>query len=1508
MAGPNTFNGVTTYDCYVSGLSIELTHENIKDAFEEAGGVASVLLPKVQKGPLHIAFIRYHSEQDAYKAVQIMNGKVLRGNLIMVKRSEPKKYNKTGAVYSKTDVETFNNKPGVVTNHLPHSGSVTAKFTSTDIRYGVSPTVLKSESVIVTHVEPPLTIYIQCVNHSNDGTVLADNLQTVCSIAQPIEGRPDEKVVYGARFSVDNLWYRCKVSKYVGESESIMTFIDFGNSESKINSEIVMLPKMVQNTKPLSSACTLYGLMPIQGPADFQQKCTDQLFQLTAARQLTAEYLTGGLSNMAPEKLQTIILTRDDGVDINQEMLNDGFAKRCLKQSNAISSENNVVSTNDPIMTDTSHFDSLMKAAHEQLGTSNWINEPVVLDAYPWGSQATEQNNVFGGMPNPPDLNMPPPNMVYNERTNTPDSNMFPANTTSIRYEHDQSRLHSLNAEEIKLRAELESARKHIHLIESQVRAATSEANTLRLELEDTKRQRNQQLDQLQMENRVIMAQLSSQNESTEHLQKACNQLQNQVDENDLSLRMKTLIASVEYIKRVRKQFPSDEHSLDIIERCINVLRKEDECIVIENIQSLNSVKVLQQTYDELQTKIKQHTDFTNVEELIGPRDNARREFYEEIDNFLQHANEIPLTHRAQQLQSLIDQLTNMYGSFLETTTNAESVLPYTDMAHQYINWKSSKMSVFREARTETNTENNAVNSSLRSVLQRLCLNEAYQSEGINMAPHVDDRLTSFQKALNKEISCTDIERIPEDFGIVSSILHSLKQRLKLELGQIALLQTLHHNYCQLKTNISPWLNDKPCITDLQEICKKIKSCKSKLRHKIADLVDLEEDCDCPFEELQLLKKDVSEQRSQLQAAFQKEVNILYKLTEINEKHFPELSLQYPNTVLDSSTHGGLLLPGRNLDQFDLTPLDKSNIQLSSFCGEPILIKEYVLSEATCVNKWEFTKRASSYHDVQSPHLVNVQGIFFSKNDRQMYIQLPHFGNTLANHASLKHLNAISQFSVMRDLLSAITALHSANLVHGAIHPANVMITEDGHALLSEYNFTLSPKQRAEKPFISEHGLQFLAPEVHAGEVSKASDMYNLGMIAYWMHNPKGSNVTDLNKISEDHKLTDPTWEWTKDATQSAYLIKLLSYLLNPEPSRRLNAVEAAAFPYFSEPVCNSSEKISTHDNKDVLEETADQISHTSPVYVGTGPTSILKHNTSPRGTVDVRVTYGNATIFNLDGSGSGEDETYINDTSAPDIIQDTTHADNRVSHQINQTYTPGINDNSEPTGVTSYNETTTETIESNMDTAVSGDNDLTTGSNTESTATDDDCLEFTSSSHCTDVDREVEHTAVSQDCNGMPLNQGRTDNGDFSELTRLNKDGTMLHRSHSPFAIDDDELTALGCNNELTDVNNHIELTDCVLTSMKPTCSNGSDTMVLESLSYDVNHGNIDTTNNSDDCIIKHAAVSFEKSESTTLGENSDCDSASGDSKGFTDVCDEQKYTTLTNGDYENFVEAHVN
>lgn len=90
---------------------------------------------------------------------------------------------------------------------------------------------------------------------------------------------------------------------------------------------------------------------------------------------------------------------------------------------------------------------------------------------------------------------------------------------------------------------------------------------------------------------------------------------------------------------------------------------------------------------------------------------------------------------------------------------------------------------------------------------------------------------------------------------------------------------------------------------------------------------------------------------------------------------------------------------------------------------------------------------------------------------------------------------------LVRQILAAVQYLHDHDIVHGDLHPGNVLIVKGDRPTVKLADFGISQElhgSRAVRPDIVHHGI--MAPEVaKAGYTSRQSDIYQVGLLLYWM-------------------------------------------------------------------------------------------------------------------------------------------------------------------------------------------------------------------------------------------------------------------------------------------------------------------------------------------------------------------------------------------------------------------------
>jgi eukaryotic-like serine/threonine-protein kinase len=141
-----------------------------------------------------------------------------------------------------------------------------------------------------------------------------------------------------------------------------------------------------------------------------------------------------------------------------------------------------------------------------------------------------------------------------------------------------------------------------------------------------------------------------------------------------------------------------------------------------------------------------------------------------------------------------------------------------------------------------------------------------------------------------------------------------------------------------------------------------------------------------------------------------------------------------------------------------------------------------------------FRREAQIAARLSHPNLVKV--FDFEPQGRPALVMEYVDGGTLAETANRPD-TAVEVEALASQLLGALEHIHAAGIVHRDVKPANVLISKDGRALLTDFGIA----QPEDATRITQTGqvigtLRYMAPEVHEGErATPRSDLYSCGML-----------------------------------------------------------------------------------------------------------------------------------------------------------------------------------------------------------------------------------------------------------------------------------------------------------------------------------------------------------------------------------------------------------------------------
>ncbi|XP_053392636.1 serine/threonine-protein kinase 31-like isoform X2 [Mercenaria mercenaria] len=1042
--------GLQTFDVFIGNLPNDANERNIGKMFSPYGEISGIIVKETTKvSPPYnkFAFVKFLCEPDADKAVKELDKTNVQGSSIAVKRADDRNVQKKktfgegggrrGIRPSDTDsVESGSSRGG------PSFASIGAAIEQD--------TQSQRETVLITYVETPITLWIQTVNDENTKKIfsITEQLAALCPAAQPVTGQPDPGKVYACCFTEDSLWYRCQVKQNLGTDKYKIQYIDYGNTEEVAISSLVELAPNVANVKGLACKIQLHNtrakdLSDKQGIQFLKSLTDNQMGQLVRTRTLADG--SGSYGQIFVEN-----------VSLSESMIQAGYC-----QSRPAMGKSN-------------------QQPRQQLNDVSMLSEvpgPQMMgQSFSAGMKAQRDRNTVSPLGQPPPL-MGPPAMAQQHMPNMG----FPIH---IGQQHDQK--------EKKLQIQLSKKNQEIERIRNEKDAAYMQVEYMRSKVKT-----------LQEEYAASAAKLQ---------------------EDTLSKRINTLVALAGVVRHLREQFPTSKISC-LLEEAMALCLDKDR-VDNSKCRSLADVSTSLARYKAAQDEISKCKEQSELQDLIGTRDECRQDLHKSLSACLEEMEQLPLDTRSKLVQETQMKLVSTYTEFLKL--DVQDVPALENVAPGFTTWKTKKDLEFGDVRTATDYCEGALQTALNQVKQNISVETISKTEKSDV--DIDDLFKTYAHALQREINVTDLVH-GKDANFVAVVIASVRKELHQEAATLENISVLHREFSTRKLTIEPWLNKPPAFTDFQENRKQLRSLKSKLRHIQADKLDLEESGD--EEELINIKEEEEKIRSQLQAALVQSDQLLNEVATLADSNFPELILQYPDLGIDSYLlYKGIVKANREIDHYCLKPSFRPGLHTSVFSGEPVMLQEFHIGDSEHCSKEDFMKQLVSYN--QDTHLI--QAVFFSKSDRLAYVQSRWEGGQLIEAAlNSQTLSAEQLHEVSVRLAEEVVEVHARGCIHGEITPQTVILREDNSVLLMYPDFSKLPNDRISKRYVTEGGLVFQTPELQYTSpdiLGNAADVYNLVLFIFWLYCPN-HKPTSLPNGSPNVKHLNPTMQQLFDAVLS---------------------------------------------------------------------------------------------------------------------------------------------------------------------------------------------------------------------------------------------------------------------------------------------------------------------------------------------------------------------------------------
>ncbi|APC34353.1 protein kinase [Nocardiopsis dassonvillei] len=196
------------------------------------------------------------------------------------------------------------------------------------------------------------------------------------------------------------------------------------------------------------------------------------------------------------------------------------------------------------------------------------------------------------------------------------------------------------------------------------------------------------------------------------------------------------------------------------------------------------------------------------------------------------------------------------------------------------------------------------------------------------------------------------------------------------------------------------------------------------------------------------------------------------------------------------------------------------------------------------------------------PHIVGVRD-FFPWNDESAFVtvydDVP--GHALRLHLSgaAEPLSADAKLRTIRHILLGLAHAHRRRIAHRELSPSTVLITHDGRAMLTGFDYAKTAQRRAHTVAQQAHAAAeaaYLAPECHAdpSKMGTAADIYAVGVIGFELLTGRLPFASATAQVRANGRLSETE---LRDAGVRVELAHWLQTLCEADPARRPVPTEA---------------------------------------------------------------------------------------------------------------------------------------------------------------------------------------------------------------------------------------------------------------------------------------------------------------------------------------------------------------
>lgn len=199
--------------------------------------------------------------------------------------------------------------------------------------------------------------------------------------------------------------------------------------------------------------------------------------------------------------------------------------------------------------------------------------------------------------------------------------------------------------------------------------------------------------------------------------------------------------------------------------------------------------------------------------------------------------------------------------------------------------------------------------------------------------------------------------------------------------------------------------------------------------------------------------------------------------------------------------------------------------------GKTVAVKKLHMKLLSSESLKEFQKEAQVMAACNHPQVIHLLGVSLEVKEYALILEyLPKGSLFDVLHDSKEPLPWSFRWIIANDIARGVAYLHSQNILHRDLKSANVLLTADFHAKISDFGMAKLKVETSSSTKTQAKGtIRWQAPELFKrnAQATESSDVYSMGMIFWEMTNRKipfedGNEITVMGWLKDGEKENIP--------------------------------------------------------------------------------------------------------------------------------------------------------------------------------------------------------------------------------------------------------------------------------------------------------------------------------------------------------------------------------------------------